>query len=317
MTTTAKLESQPLFKTAAKKSGRDVLALSPLANAALNALLIVACIVALLPIYVIVVASVTSEASLAANGYRLWPDEFSVEAYKFLFSQGSIVVTAYKNTVISTVAGTVLSVAMVAMYAYPLSRDNFKFGTFFTFFAFFTMLFSGGLVSYYMVMRQVLMLQNSLWALFLPSAFSPFWVIVMRTFYRSNVPNEIIEAARIDGASEWRTFGQIVLPLSVPGLATVALFSAIGIWNNFFNALILVDDARYYSLQFTIYTTLNNIRFLIENADKMQGLVNLSDLPSQTFRMAMAVVTVGPIILAYPFFQRYFIRGLTIGAIKG
>ena len=121
----------------------------------------------------------------------------------------------------------------------------------------------------------------------------------------------------MDGAGEWRTFLQIVLPLSAPGLATVALFSAIGIWNNFFNALLLVDDARYYSLQFTIYTTLNNIRFLLENADKMQGLVNLSDLPSQTFRMAMAVVTVGPIILAYPFFQRFFIKGLTIGAIKG
>ncbi|RIK52603.1 MAG: sugar ABC transporter permease [Chloroflexi bacterium] len=288
-----------------------------MANAGLNALLIVACILALLPIYVIVIASVTSEASLSANGYRLWPEEFSVEAYRFLFSQGSIVVTAYINTVISTVVGTVMSVVMVALYAYPLSRDNFKFGTFFTFFAFFTMLFSGGLVSYYMVMRQVLMLQNTLWALFLPSAFSPFWVIVMRTFYRSNVPNEIVEAARIDGANEWRTFIQIVLPLSVPGLATVALFSAIGIWNNFFNALLLVDDARYYSLQFTIYTTLNNIRFLLENADKMQGLVNISELPSQTFRMAMAVVTVGPIILAYPFFQRYFIKGLTIGAIKG
>ena len=168
-----------------------------------------------------------------------------------------------------------------------------------------------------MVMRQVLSLQNTLWALFLPSAFSPFWVIVMRTYYKMNVPNEIIEAARMDGAGEWRTFLQIVIPLSMPGLATVALFSAIGIWNNFFNSLLLVDNAQYYSLQFTIYTTLNNIRFLLENADKMQGLVNVSELPSQTFRMAMAVVTVGPIILAYPFFQRYFIKGLTIGAVKG
>jgi putative aldouronate transport system permease protein len=139
----------------------------------------------------------------------------------------------------------------------------------------------------------------------------------MRTFYKTNVPNEILESARIDGAGEWRILLQIVLPLSTPGLATVALFSAIGIWNNFFNCLLLVDDAKYYSLQFTIYTTLNNIRFLLENADKMVGLVNVSELPSQTFRMAMAVVTVGPIILAYPFFQRYFIRGLTIGAVKG
>jgi len=317
MTATAKVTLQQAFKPAKKKKERDVLALSSPANASLNALLIVFSILTLLPVYVIVISSITSEASLAANGYRLWPKEFSVQAYRYLFSQGSIVVTAYVNTVIATVAGTILAVIMVALYAYPLSRDNFKFGTFFTFYAFFTMLFSGGLVAYYMVARQVLMLSNTLWALFLPSAFSPFWVIVMRTFYKSNVPNEVIEAARIDGANEWRTFLQIVLPLSTPGLATVALFSAIGIWNNFFNALLLIDDARYYSLQFTIYTTLNNIRFLLENADKMQGLVNISELPSQTFRMAMAVVTVGPIILAYPFFQRYFVKGLTIGAVKG
>jgi putative aldouronate transport system permease protein len=294
-----------------------VLAVAPTTNVILNLLLIFFCIVTLIPIYVIVIASITSETSLATNGYRLWPEEFSGMAYRFLFSQGSIVMTAYKNTILSTVFGTILSVIMVGLYAYPLSRDNFKFGTFFTFFAFFTMLFSGGLVSYYMVTRQILLLQNTLWALFLPSAFSPFWVIVMRTFYKANVPNEIIEAARMDGANEWRTFIQIVLPLSIPGLATVALFSAIGIWNNFFNCLLLVDDAQYYSLQFTIYTTLNNIRFLLENADKMQGLVNVSELPSQTFRMAMAVVTVGPIILAYPFFQRFFVKGLTIGAIKG
>ena len=300
-----------------KRKQRDVLAVSPVTNTILNLLLLFFCILTLIPVYVIVIASVTSEAALTTDGYRLWPAEFSGMAYRFLFSQGSIVMTAYKNTIISTVAGTILSVIMVGLYAYPLSRDNFRFGRFFTFFAFVTMLFSGGLVSYYMVTRQILLLQNTLWALFLPSAFSPFWVIVMRTFYKANVPNEIIEAARIDGANEWRTFIQIVLPLSMPGLATVALFSAIGIWNNFFNCLLLVDNAEYYSLQFTIYTTLNNIRFLLENADKMQGLVNVSELPSQTFRMAMAVVTVGPIILAYPFFQRFFVKGLTIGAIKG
>jgi putative aldouronate transport system permease protein len=299
------------------REGRDMLAISPAVNLLLNLLMVIVCIVALIPVYVIVIASVTSEAALTANGYRLWPEEFSTIAYSFLFGQGSIVITAYINTILSTLAGTLMSVIMVGLYAYAISRDNFKFKTFFTFYAFFTMLFGGGLVAYYMVMRQVLQIQNSLWALFLPSAFSPFWVIVMRTFYKANVPIEVIESARMDGASEWRTFIQIVLPLSVPGLATVALFSAIGIWNNFFNCLLLVDDAKYYSLQFTIYTTLNNIRFLLENADKMAGVVNVSTLPSQTFRMAMAVVTVGPIIFAYPFFQRYFIRGLTIGAVKG
>ena len=139
----------------------------------------------------------------------------------------------------------------------------------------------------------------------------------MRTFYKLTLPEEIIESARMDGASEWRIFLQIVLPLSLPGLATVALFSAVGLWNNFFNCLLLVDESKFYSLQYTIYTTLNNIRFLMENADKLVGLVNVANLPSQTFRMAMAVVTVGPIIFAYPFFQRYFIRGLTLGAVKG
>ncbi|MFN3982671.1 MAG: carbohydrate ABC transporter permease [Caldilinea sp.] len=214
-------------------------------------------------------------------------------------------------------AGTLVTVVLVMLYAYPLSRSNFRFSSFFTFLAFFTMLFSGGLVSYYMVMRQILHIQNTIWALFLPSAFSPFWVFVLRTYIKTNIPEELIEAARMDGAGEWRTLIQIVVPLSVPGLATVALFSAIGIWNNFFNVLLLVDKVELYNLQYTIYSTLNNIRFLVENASRMQGMVNLSELPSQTFRMAMAVVTIGPIVLAYPFFQRFFVRGLTIGAIKG
>jgi putative aldouronate transport system permease protein len=299
------------------RKSKDMLAITPATNAFLNLLMIIVCFIALIPIYVIVISSVTAEAALTANGYRLWPAKFATVAYKFLFAQGSIVMTAYRNTVIATLVGTFISVVMVGLYAYAISRDNFKFKTFFTFYAFFTMLFGGGLVAYYMVARQVLHIQNSLWALFLPSAFSPFWVIVMRTFYKASVPNEVIESARMDGASEWRILFQIVLPLAVPGLATVALFSAIGIWNNFFNCLLLVDDAKYYSLQFTIYTTLNNIRFLLANADKMAGLVNVSELPSQTFRMAMAVVTVGPIIFAYPFFQRYFIRGLLLGAVKG
>jgi putative aldouronate transport system permease protein len=300
------------------RKARDVLAISPAANASLNLMMIFVCLLALIPVYIILISSLTAESALTANGYRLWPAKFATEAYKFLFAQGSIVLIAYKNTIIATLAGTVIAVVMVGLYGYAISRENFRFKTFFTFYAFFTMLFGGGLVSFYMITRQVMGLTNTLWALFLPSAFSPFWVIVMRTFYKATVPNEVIESARIDCASEWRILLQIVLPLSMAGLATVALFSAIGIWNNFFNCLILVDDAKYFSLQYTIYTTLNNIRFLAENADKLLGTgINVSELPTQTFRMAMAVVTVGPIIFAYPFFQRYFIRGLLLGAVKG
>jgi putative aldouronate transport system permease protein len=289
------------------------------ANFLLNAFLLITCVLILLPIWIIIAASFTSEAALTSYGYGFWPKAFDVKAYTYLFTRNSIIGTAYKNTVLATVAGTVLSVISVGLYAYPLSRREFRFRNFFAFFSFFTMLFNGGLVSYFIITRNVLNLTNTLLALFLPLSFSAFWVLVMRTFYHTSIPDAVIESARIDGASEWRTFLQIVTPLSLPGLATVALFSAVGVWNNFFNCMLLIDDSKFYNLQFTIYTTLNNIRFLKDMAATVGGnfTVTAADLPSETFRMGMAVVTVGPIIMAYPFFQRYFIRGLTIGAVKG
>jgi len=289
------------------------------ANLLLNLLMIFSCLLVLVPVWIVIAASFTSESALVVNGYRFWPSEFSTKAYTYLFTSNSIIGRAYKNTVLSTLFGTILSVISVGLYAYPLSRKEFRFRGFFAFFSFFTMLFNGGLVSYFFVTRNVLQLTNTLWALFLPLSFSAFWVLVMRTFYNSSIPDAVIESARIDGASEWRTLLQIVLPLSLPGLATVALFSAVGIWNNFFTCMLLEDDSRFFNLQFTIYSTLNNIRFLKDMAGQVGGNFNVSvsELPSETFRMGMAVVTVGPIILAYPFFQRYFIRRLTIGAVKG
>ena len=281
-----------------------------------NVLLFVGCILTVLPLWIIVVASISSEVALTTYGYRLWPVEFSLNAYSYLFRDGSVMITAYKNTLIATVAGTLLSTLTVGLYAYALSRRDFKFRKFFTFFSFFTMLFSGGMVSYYNICRSFLGLKNTVWALFLPLSFSAYWVIIMRTFYNSNVPEEVIESARIDGCGEWRTLIQIVAPLAIPGYATVALFSAVGLWNDFRQCLLLNDSSEFYNLQYTIYQTMSNLRFLKENASKMGG-VNVSNLPAETFRMAMAVVTVGPIIMAYPFFQKYFIKGLTVGAVKG
>ena len=285
-------------------------------NVFFNILLIVFCILVIFPLWIIIVSSITSETALTTYGYRLWPLEFSVNAYTYLFRDGSIILTAYKNTLIATLAGTVLSVITVGLYAYALSRPDFRYKKFFTFFSFFTMLFGGGMVSYYNMTRSVLGLKDTIWALFLPMAFSAYWVIIMRTFYQSTVPEAIIESARIDGSGEWRTLLQIVAPLAVPGFATVGLFSAIGVWNDFRNCLLINDSAQYYNLQYTIYQTMNNLRFLKENASRMGG-VNVANLPAETFRMAMAVVTVGPIIMAYPFFQKYFVKGLTVGAVKG
>ena len=285
-------------------------------NLFFNIVLIIGCVLTLFPLWIIIVSSITSEVALTTYGYRLWPLEFSVNAYTYLFRDGSVILTAYKNTLIATLTGTLLSVVTVGLYAYALSRPDFKYKKFFTFFSFFTMLFGGGMVSYYNMCRSVLGLKDTVWALFLPMSFSAYWVIIMRTFYQSSVPEAIIESARIDGSGEWRTLLQIVCPLAIPGFATVALFSAIGIWNDFRNCLLLNDKAQFYNLQYTIYQTMNNLRFLKENASRMGG-VNVANLPAETFRMAMAVVTVGPIIMAYPFFQRYFVKGLTVGAVKG
>ncbi len=301
-------------KTPGASEARNLI--SKQSNAFFNVLLILCCVITIFPLWIIVASSITSEVALKTYGYRLWPVEFSGKAYSYLFREGSIIITAYKNTLIATVAGTVLSTVTVGLYSYALSRPDFRFKKFFTFFSFFTMLFGGGMVSYYNMCRQVLGLKDTIYALFLPMSFSAYWVIIMRTFYPSNVQEAIIGSARIDGSGEWRTLIQIVAPLAIPGFATVALFSAIGVWNDFRQCLLLNDSSKYFNLQFTIYQTMNSLQFLKESASRMGG-VNVSNLPSETFRMAMAVVTVGPIILAYPFFQQYFVKGLTVGAVKG
>ena len=315
MTTMDAKTLKKLEKQAAKDSNARNL-ISKKTNVFFNILLILGCLFTIFPLWIILISSLTSEVALTTYGYRLWPLEWSGAAYSYLFRDGSIMITAYKNTLIATFAGTILSVITVGLYAYALSRPDFKYKGFFTFFSFFTMLFGGGMVSYYNMCRSVLGLKDTIYALFLPLAFSAYWVIVMRTFYQSSVPEAIIESARIDGSGEWRTLIQIVAPLAIPGFATVALFSAIGIWNDFRQCMLLNDSSLYFNLQYTIYQTMNNLRFLKENASRMGG-VNVSNLPSETFRMAMAVVTVGPIILAYPFFQKYFVKGLTVGAVKG
>ena len=307
------------LKKAEKESARHSAARNQIsrgANLVFNIVLIIACILIILPLWIIIISSITSESALTTYGYRLWPLEFSTTAYTYLFRDGSAILTAYRNTLIATVSGTVISVVTVGLYAYALSRPDFKYKKFFTFFSFFTMLFGGGMVSYYNMTRSVLALKDTVWALFLPMSFSAYWVIIMRTFYQSSVPEAIIESARIDGCGEWRTLIQIVAPLALPGFATVALFSAIGVWNDFRNCLLINDSAQYYNLQYTIYQTMNNLRFLKENASRMGG-VNVANLPAETFRMSMAVVTVGPIIMAYPFFPKYFVKGLTVGAGKG
>ncbi len=307
-----------------KRKMREVNQLSPIANLVWHIAFLLGSAAVLLPLLIVVSASLTTEQSLLQNGYQLLPSDFSVLAYRFLISSGGgMVVTAYRNTILATIFGTVLCVISVGLYAYPISRSDFRFGNFFTFFSFFTMLFNAGTIPFYLLATSILHINNTLFALFLPLSFSAYWVIIMRTFYKSNVPDAVIESARIDGAGEWRTLLQIVAPLALPGFATVALFAAVGIWNNFFLCLLLVNKDQYINLQYMIYRILRSIQYLKEMASAASGSgsviggLGLSEMPAETFRMAMAVVTMGPIVLAYPFFQKYFVKGLTIGAVKG
>jgi putative aldouronate transport system permease protein len=297
--------------------------ISKAANIVLHLIFILGAAITIIPLWIVIAASLTQEQALVLNGYRFWPSEFSTMAYRFLFmSGGGGVVVAYRNTITATLLGTVLCTLTVGLYAYPLSRPDFKYRRLFTFISFFSMLFNAGTVAFYLLCSQILHINNTIFALFLPQSFSAFWVIIMRTFYKSNVPDSVIESARIDGAGEWRTLLQIVSPLALPGFATVALFAAVGVWNNFFNCMLLVNEKRFYNLQYTIYEILLSVQMLKEMAAQQgaagsAGMVGLADLPSESFRMAMAVATMGPIVLAYPFFQRFFLKGLTIGAVKG
>ena len=293
--------------------------LSPVANTVLNILFLFYAAACVLPILIILGISFSTEESIIRNGYGIIPREFSVQAYYYLFKDGITIARAYGVTLLTTIVGMAICVVTVCLYAYPLSRTTFKFRKFFMFFLFFTMLFSGGMVASYVINTNLLGLRDNIWIMILPMGFNAFWVIVMRTFYKTQIPESLIESAKIDGAGEWFTLIRVVLPLSLPGIATVALFSTIGIWNDFFLNLLYVRDTNLYNLQRLIQqalgtiTTLRDIAFKIGTAG---GTVDLSKLPNETFRMAICVVTIGPIVMAYPFFQKYFIRGLTIGAIK-
>ncbi|MGG4549095.1 carbohydrate ABC transporter permease [Rossellomorea marisflavi] len=269
------------------------------------------------PFLYVIIISISNEQSLAENGYQLIPEQWSLDAYKYLWDMKAQVLQAYGVTIFVTVVGTFLSVTVISMYAYAISRKQFKFRKQFTFISFFTMLFSGGMVPFYIVMTQFLDLKNTMWALILPMAVNAFYIIIMRTFFLRSVPEAILESARIDGAGEMRIFLTIVLPLSIPGIATIALFSTLAYWNDWFNALLFIDDPNKIPLQSLLMRIENNMDFIKQNAMlSNQNSAILKSIPQDSARMAMVVIATLPIALSYPFFQKYFIKGLTIGGVK-
>lgn len=272
----------------------------------------------LLPVVLVAVISITDGDAIVRNGYSFIPDEFSMVAYISLFKDYGTIVNGYGVSIGITVVGTILSVLLMALYAYPISRSDYPFRKSFTFFLFFTMLFNGGLVSRYLIYTQLFNLKDHYFALILPLLIIPFNVIIMRTFFQTTIHPALIESARIDGAGELRIFARIVLPLSLPVMATMALFSTINYWNDWFNALVFITSENKYPLQYLMMRVLNDVQYMRTNVElAAQNPALLNDLPNESLQMAMAVVGMGPILLVYPFFQKYFVKGLTVGAVKG
>ncbi|UKS29305.1 carbohydrate ABC transporter permease [Paenibacillus sp. HWE-109] len=292
--------------------------ISPLSATILNVIFILLSLACVLPVMLVIIVSFTHNDSLVNQGYSFFPSQWSVTAYTTLLKEFSTIAAAYRVSIGITVVGTVLSVLLMALYAYPISRKDYPFRSFFTFFLFFTMLFNGGLVSRYMIYTQTLHLKDSYIALILPLLIVPFNVIIMRTFFQTTIHPALIESARIDGASELRIFFRIVLPLSLPVLATMALFATILYWNDWFNALLFINTENKYPVQYLMMRVLKDVQYIRENMTLVsQNPELLKNLPNESLQMAIAFIGMGPILLVYPFFQKYFVKGLTVGAVKG
>ncbi|MDY3031049.1 MAG: carbohydrate ABC transporter permease [Clostridia bacterium] len=288
-----------------------------IANILLYAIFILLAICCIYPLLVVIGVSFTGETEISEYGFKVIPKAISFEAYKYIFASKGTILRAYGVTIFVTVVGTIISTFIVAMYAYPLSRKDFKYRKLFTFIALFTMLFSGGTVAGYMVTTGVLHLKNSIWVLILPYVMNAWHVIVMRSFYSMSIPGAIIEAAKIDGANEYKIYFGLILPLSLPGLATIALFATLTYWNDWWLPILYITEPVKYNLQYLLQQMISNIQNLSENSATMGGAsAELANIPKESARMALCIIATGPILIVYPFFQKYFIQGLTVGSVK-
>lgn len=258
-------------------------------------------------------ASFTSEVALARNGFALYPTEFSTQAYKLLFKTSQIF-QSYGVSLFVTIVGTLLSLACSVLLAYPLSTGQLKYSSQINFFVYFTMLFSGGLVPTYMLISRYLHMKDSIWVLIIPILINPWNMFLLRNFFAS-IPASMAESARIDGANDFTIMWKIILPCATPALATIGLFYALAYWNNWFQALMYIDKSALKPLQAIIMEMLRNTEFMKQMAGQI-GISSL-DLPTTTSKMATAMVTIGPIVLVYPFVQKYFTSGIMVGSVKG
>ena len=281
----------------------------------LNIIFIILCALMIYPLLMVIAVSLTKESDVVLHGYKLIPKEITFTAYEYVFKNPERVINAYKVTAIFSFLGMFLSVLLMAMIAYPLSNRRFKLRKQLNFFLYFTMLFNGGLVPTYILITKYLQLADTIWVYILPGLISPWYVFMMRTFF-SDIPEEMLEAVKIDGGNQFISFFGFVIPLSKPVLATVALFIFLTRWNDWNTSMLYINNPDLYSLQFLLQDIMQNIS-LLQNNETASMMLSMEEIPSETVRMAMAMIVAGPALLIFPFFQKYFTKGLTVGSVKG
>ncbi|NLK74914.1 MAG: carbohydrate ABC transporter permease [Clostridiales bacterium] len=297
------------------RRGKDVKILNFVAYL-VNAVVALFC---LIPFVMVISASFSSEKAILNNGFSILPQDITLVAYKTIFKEPMVVVKAYSVTIMLTIIGSITGLFIQTMTAYVLSRKEFEWRNKFSFFFYFTTLFNGGLVPYFILVTRYLKLKDNYLALLLPLLFSVYNLLVMKSYIMS-IPDSLIDAAKIDGCGEFKTMYKIVMPLIKPALATVGLFIALAYWNDWYNAMLFIGKEEMYPLQYFLYQQVNNIeayKRLIETQQVSSSVTKALNLPTQSLKMALTVVVTGPIIFLYPFVQKYFIQGITIGAVKG
>ena len=303
-----------------KETGGEIryMRVKPVTNVLFSLVFILLALVCFMPALLVLIVSFSAESSVVSKGYSYWPNAWSLESYRYLGRQTEYIGRAFLNSIGVTVVGTAIGLVLCSTMGYALSRPNYRLRKFFTWYIFIPMLFSGGLVASYMINAQILGLKNTYWALILPICCSSFYIIIMRTFFQTSVPDAIIESAKIDGARQIRIFVQIVLPISLPAVATIGLFYTFAYWNDWLMAKYYLNSNMQdlFPLQYVLISLESSIEFLSRNSQFMAP-GEASKVPAETVRMAMVMIAVVPIACSYPFFQKYFISGLTIGAVKG
>ena len=270
----------------------------------------------IIPMLSVIFIAFTSESSISTQGYPFFFREINLNAFQYILDNPKTIVDAYKVTIFTSFGGTFLYLLLSTMAAYAISRPGFTLKKPLTFFFFFTMLFNGGLVPTYILMSQTLHLKNTYLALIVPLLVNVWYLIMLKTFM-SEIPNEILESAKIDGAGHFTIYTRFILPLSKPALATIGLLTLLDYWNSWQPAMLYIDEKEMYPLQYMLQVMLRNIMEILKEMQNNISIGNIQDMPSESARMAMCILAVGPMLFIFPFFQKYFTRGLTVGAVKG